>query len=164
VLPFSDEAPAAAPPLPSPSALADIPSNYLTLYQQAATTCPGLDWTVVAGIGKVETNHGRLVAPGVHSGSNYAGAGGPMQFLEPTFRSVVEEHPPPPGGSAPPSRYNPHDAIYAAAAYLCDNGARDGRDVHSAILTYNHAEWYVREVLDNANSYKTAQQSTPHRG
>lgn len=158
------QAPGGSSTPPSPSALADIPGNYLALYQQAAGRCPGLDWSVVAGIGKVETNHGHLDAPGVHNGSNYAGAGGPMQFLEPTFRSVVDEHPPPPGGSIPPSRYNPHDAIYAAVVYLCDNGARDTRDVHAAILTYNHAEWYVRKVLDQANAYKAAQQNPPRRG
>lgn len=33
-----------------------------------------LDWAVLAAIGKVETNHGRLNAPGVHSGANSAGA------------------------------------------------------------------------------------------
>lgn len=59
---------------PSPAALTDIPADYLVLYQHAATVCPGLDWSVLAGIGKVETNHGRLNAPGVHSGTNNAGA------------------------------------------------------------------------------------------
>lgn len=149
---------------PSPAALADIPGNYLTLYQQAAATCPGLDWSIVAAIGKVETDHGRLDAEGVHSGENSAHAGGPMQFLQPTFDSVVAQHPPPPGGSTPPSRYNPHDAIYTAAAYLCDSGARDGRDTYGAIFTYNHADWYVRKVLDQANAYKAAQQSAPQQG
>lgn len=153
----------AASSQPSPAALADIPGNYLTLYQQAAATCPGLDWSIVAAVGKIESDHGRLGAPGVHSGSNFAGAGGPMQFLQPTFDSVVAQHPPPPGGSTPPSRYNPHDAIYTAAAYLCDSGARDGRDIYSAIFTYNHADWYVRKVLDQANAYKAAQQSAPQQ-
>src|ERR1700704_6826229 len=41
--------------------------------------------------------------------------GGPMQFLQTTFDSVVAGHPVPPGGASPPSRYKPHDAIYAAA-------------------------------------------------
>lgn len=144
---------------PSQAALADIPGDYLALYQQAAPGCPGLDWTVLAGIGKVETNHGRSNLPGVHSGSNSAGAGGPMQFLSSTFDSIVARHPLPPGGSHPPSRYNPHDAIYAAANYLCDSGARGSRDVHDAILTYNHAEWYVSEVLSQAARYKQAANS-----
>nr|WP_238430078.1 hypothetical protein [Frankia nepalensis] len=46
-----------------------------------------------------------------------------MQFLAPTFIEVVTRHPLPAGGASPPSRYNPHDAIYAAAFYLCDNHA-----------------------------------------
>ncbi|MFD8493356.1 NlpC/P60 family protein [Amycolatopsis sp. NPDC059657] len=138
---------------PSQAALADIPPGYLALYQQAAADCPGLDWSILAAIGKVETDHGRLNAPGVTSGENFAGAGGPMQFLTATFAGVTTRHPLPPGGATPPSRYNPHDAIHAAAFYLCDSGARDGRDLHAAIFAYNHAEWYVQKVLAQAEKY-----------
>ncbi|GAA0626481.1 NlpC/P60 family protein [Kutzneria viridogrisea] len=137
---------------PSQSALADIPADYLALYRAAAGVCPGLDWTVLAAIGKIETDHGRSTLPGVHNGQNEAGAGGPMQFLRDTFDGVVARHPLPAGGASPPSRYDPHDAIYAAAYYLCDNGAGRG-DLHSAIFAYNHAEWYVQEVLDQAKKY-----------
>lgn len=146
---------------PSPAAISDIPGNYLAVYQQAAPTCSGLDWSVLAGIGKVETNHGRLDAPGVHSGENSAGAAGPMQFLQATFTSVVRKHPPPSDGTQPPSRYNPHDAIHAAAAYLCDGGARDNHNLRAAIYQYNHADWYVRQVLDQAAAYRAAQQAHP---
>src|SRR4051812_41895066 len=95
--------------------VADIPPDYCALHVTAAPHCPGLDWTVLAAIGKVETDHGRLKAPGVSEGENYAGAGGPMQFLAQTFNSVTAQHQIPPGGANPPSRYNPHDAIHAAA-------------------------------------------------
>ncbi len=149
---------------PSPAAISDIPGDYLAVYQQAAPTCPGLDWSVLAGIGKIETNHGRLNAPGVHNGENSAGAGGPMQFLQPTFASVVRKHPPPSGGMQPPSRYDPHDAIYTAAGYLCDGGARDNHDLRAAIYQYNHADWYVRQVLDQAAAYRAAQQPHPDQG
>src|SRR5690349_19105963 len=101
-------------------AQADIPADYLRLYQNAATVdCPGLDWTLLAGIGKAESDHGRSPAPGVTSGQNTAGAG-PMQFLAPTFAAVLARHRLPPGGATPPSRYDPADAIHAAADYLCD--------------------------------------------
>jgi hypothetical protein len=60
--------------VPSASATAEIPATYLALYRQAATTCPGLDWSILAAIGKVETDHGRSTLPGVHSGHNGAGA------------------------------------------------------------------------------------------
>jgi hypothetical protein len=59
---------------PSVFALNDIPPAYLALYMAAAQTCPGLPWAVLAGIGKVESDHGRSRAPGVQSGTNYAGA------------------------------------------------------------------------------------------
>ncbi len=140
---------------PSPTALADILGDYLALYRQAATVCPGLDWTILAAIGKVETDHGRSRLPGVHTGANVAGAGGPMQFLQPTFATTVARHPLPPGGANPPSRYDPHDAIYAAAYYLCDSGAGRG-DLHAAIFAYNHADSYVRKVLDQAKLYAAA--------
>jgi NlpC/P60 family/Transglycosylase SLT domain len=146
---------------PSQDALTDIPADYLALYRNAATVCPGLDWSVLAGIGKVETNHGRLDAPGVHSGTNTAGAGGPMQFLQSTFDGVTSRHTIPLGGVNPPSRYDPHDAIYAAAYYLCDSGARRG-DLHGAIFAYNHADWYVRDVLAQATRYAHA--ATPGTG
>ncbi|MVU77128.1 hydrolase Nlp/P60 [Nocardia sp. ET3-3] len=144
---------------PSPEAVSDIPATMLVLYQKAAQVCPGLDWSVLAGIGKVETNHGRADMPGVSSGENFAGAGGPMQFLAPTFDSVAAHHPLPAGGVTPPSRYNPSDAIYAAAYYLCDSGAPG--DMHAAIFTYNHADWYVNEVLDQAAHYRS---QTPSGG
>lgn len=136
---------------PSQTALSDIPPDYLTLYHQAAATCPGLDWSILAAIGKEETDHGRSTLPGVHSGTNSAGAAGPMQFLPSTFNRVIARHPLPPGGATPPSLYNPHDAVFAAAANLCDSGAP--RNLHDAIYAYNHAEWYVSDVLAQADQY-----------
>ncbi len=72
-------------PSASPAATAGIPPAMLTLYQQAAATCPGLPWTVLAAIGTVESDNGRSTLPGVHSGANAAGAEGPMQFEPATF-------------------------------------------------------------------------------
>lgn len=65
----------AASTQPSQTALTDILGDYLTLYRQAATVCPGLDWSTLAAIGKIETNHGRSPLPGVREGENNAGAG-----------------------------------------------------------------------------------------
>ncbi|MFE3444982.1 NlpC/P60 family protein [Nocardia sp. NPDC059180] len=139
--------------VPSPEAITDIPSDMLVLYQRAVSVCPGLDWSVLAAIGKIETDHGRAQLPGVAAGENFAGAGGPMQFLAPTFDQVVSRRPMPPGGASPPSRYNPSDAVHAAAYYLCDSGAPS--DMYAAIWTYNNADWYVRKVLDQADRYGT---------
>lgn len=139
---------------PSVTAFADIPSDYLQLYRQAAAVCPGLDWSILAGIGHVESDHGRSRAPGVTSGENEAGAAGPMQFLTTTFDAVIARHQLPAGGAVPPSRYDAHDAIYAAAYNLCDNGAGRG-NLHDAVHAYNHSDSYVRQVLDQAALYTT---------
>ena len=111
---------------PSASAIDEIPPDFLALYQQAAATCPGLDWVVLAGIGKVETDHGQSTLPGAQSGANSAGAEGPMQFEPATFAEYDE--PVPTGGVDPPSPYDPVDAIYAAARMLCANGAANGAE------------------------------------
>jgi len=136
-------------PAPSRTARAEIPASYLALYRSSARSCPGLPWGVLAGIGKVETNHGRSPAPGVRSGVNAFGCcAGPMQFN-------IRNGPPSTwdrygrGGNV----YDPHDAIPAAARLLCANGARGGRDLPGAIYAYNHAGWYVAQVLALARAY-----------
>lgn len=133
---------------PSAQAVADIPSTYLQTYQAAAATCPGLPWTVLAGIGQVETGQGRNTAISVD------GAEGPMQFEPATFAEYDE--PVPPGGADPPSPFDPVDAIYAAARDLCDNGAADGTDIPGAIYAYNHDQNYVSEVLADAAAFTAA--------
>ncbi len=99
---------------PSALALADIPASYLAWYMNAAQTCPGLPWAVLAGIGKAESDHGRSHASGVHSGANAAGAEGPMQFLSATFAeyAVDGDH------DGRLDIYDPADAIFTAAALL----------------------------------------------
>ena len=73
---------------PSSVAVADIPADYLALYQQAAARF-GVDWAVLAAIGKIECDHGRLEAAGCNPPGtvNGAGATGPMQFLGSTWRA-----------------------------------------------------------------------------
>jgi hypothetical protein len=128
--------------------IADIPGSYLAQYRAAAGTCPDLDWALLAGIGKVETDHGRLKAAGVRSGANSAGAKGPMQFLTPTFNAVRARHP-----GIGSDIYDPADAIPAAAHYLCDSGLAAG-DQRQAIFAYNHAGWYVDKVQNQAAAYR----------
>ncbi len=60
---------AAVQPAPSKAAGTSIPAGYLALYQQAGHTY-GVPWTILAGIGEVESNHGRSTLPGVHRGAN----------------------------------------------------------------------------------------------
>jgi cell wall-associated NlpC family hydrolase len=138
----------------SAAATAKIPPAMLTLYQQAATTCPGLPWAIVAAIGTVESDNGQSTLPGVHSGANSAGAEGPMQFEPATFAEYDE--PVPPGGAVPPSPYDPTDAVYAAARLLCANGGAGGADLSGAVYDYNHSSAYVAQVLALAQTYAMA--------
>lgn len=139
---------------PSRQAAADIPADYLAWYQAAASTCPGLPWSVLAGIGKTESDHGRSRLPGVSSGANGAGAEGPMQFLPSTFAQYAVNADP----GRPFTPYDPADAIYTAARMLCADGARGGTSagIQQAIFAYNHADWYVTTVLAWAGRYAAA--------
>jgi cell wall-associated NlpC family hydrolase len=136
---------------PSTLALADIPPAYLVLYMGAVPTCPGLPWGVLAGIGKVESDHGRSDAPGVHSGANYAGAEGPMQFEPATFKqyAVDGDH------DRKLNVYDPADAIYTTAEMLCTDGAASGTPagIRQAIFAYNHSGAYATDVLAWASRY-----------
>jgi cell wall-associated NlpC family hydrolase len=140
---------------PSDDARKDIPTNYLAMYQQAADACPGLPWSVVAAIGKVETNHGRLKAPGVTEGANFAGAAGPMQMgigvgaAGSAFWTYAIDG----NGDGRASPYDPADAIPSATAYLCKALRDHGGDLSQAVFAYNHAQWYVDKVLAIASSY-----------
>jgi hypothetical protein len=143
-------APAAdRPARASAAARSDIPPRYLRLYQRAARTCPGLPWGVLAAVGKVESDHGRSRLPGVRSGWNAAGAAGPMQFGigKGAAGNAWARHGR--GGNV----YDPHDAIPAAARYLCAHGARHG-DLRGALYAYNHSAAYVRQVMAVTRRYQ----------
>ena len=138
--------PAAGQPRPSRAATADIPSGYLRLYRQAGARYR-VPWSVLAAIGKVESDHGRVRLPGVRSGSNWAGACGPMQIgCVPGQQGRQRLGPLRP---RPPPR--PGQAIPAAARYLVDHGAR--RDLDRAIFAYNHSRAYVAKVKQLARRY-----------
>lgn len=147
---------------PSTEATTQIPPAMLALYQSAATTCPGLPWTVLAAIGTVESSNGTSDLPGVHSGANAAGAEGPMQFEPATFAAY--DMPVPVGGAAPPSPYDATDAVFAAARMLCANGAANGANLNAAVFAYNHSASYVTEVLNLAASYGQTQAQTVAAG
>ncbi len=139
------------------SALAarEIPPSYLRLYQLAASRY-GLDWAVLAGIGKVECDHGRDPDPSCTSEGavNSAGAGGPMQFLASTWQTYGVDG----DGDGRADRWDPADAIFSAANYLHASGAP--ADYSRAIFAYNHAAWYVAEVQRWAASYRGSSSSS----
>jgi membrane-bound lytic murein transglycosylase B len=138
--------PAAGQPRPSRAAVADIPAGYLRLYRAAGARYR-IPWPVLAAIGKVESDHGRSPLPGVRSGSNWAGACGPMQI-----------------GCVPGSKagnawaryghgsvHDPANAIPTAARYLVNHGARHNLD--RALFAYNHSWAYVAKVKQLARRY-----------
>jgi murein DD-endopeptidase MepM/ murein hydrolase activator NlpD len=122
---------------------APAPTTFSQLRQLwgAAGTTYGIPWPVLAAINKVETNFGRNLGP------SSAGAVGWMQFMPSTWlRWGVDANG---DGVADPA--NPADAIFSAARYLAAAGGQS--DLHRAVFAYNHADWYVNEVLGLASLY-----------
>jgi transglycosylase-like protein with SLT domain len=122
-------------------------TTYLQLFEaSAAKYCPALSWTILAAIGQIES------ADGQNMGPSSAGALGPMQFLPSTWAQWgIDGF----GQAGPPDIMNPFDAVPSAARMLCADGASAGTQVglRRAIFAYNHAEWYVNEVLALAARY-----------
>jgi len=110
---------------PTMTAADDIPATYLREYQTASDLCPGLDWTLLAGVGKVESDHGR--APRLVSST---GAQGPMQFEPATWQHYGVDG----DGDGHADPFDPADAISAAATYLC--ALHVASDVHDALIAY----------------------------
>jgi Transglycosylase SLT domain len=102
---------------------------------------------VLAAINKVESDYGRSQLPGVHSGTNSAGAAGPMQFLAATWNTYGVDG----NGDGVKDVYEETDAVFGAANYLAASGAP--QDFYAAIFAYNHADWYVQEILRTARGY-----------
>src|SRR5204862_4436015 len=106
----------------------EIPPDQLPVMQAAAAGC-GLPWPILAAVAKVESDFGRNMA------TSSAGAIGYGQFLPSSWATYGR------GGNP----YDYRDAIPSMARYLC---AHDGaRDLRRALYAYNHAEWYVNDVL-----------------
>jgi len=122
------------------------PNSYLELFKDsAARYCPGLSWTVLAAIGQIESADGQNIGPST------AGALGPMQFLPSTWQIWGTDGF---GDTGTPNILNPFDAVPSAARLLCAGGAASGgAGLRNAIFDYNHATWYVDEVLTLAAEY-----------
>ena len=101
----------------------------------------GIPWQVLAAINKIESDFGRNMGP------SSAGAVGWMQFMPDTWmRWGVDAD-----GDGVASPWSAADAIYSAARYL--QGAGGNTDLRRAVFAYNHADWYVNEVLGLASLY-----------
>jgi Transglycosylase SLT domain len=156
----AEEGAVPAPPSTEPFEIPSIPSSscagsgvppvLIPIYQRAAAAY-GLGpqgAAVLAGINEIET------AFGTNLNVSSAGAMGWMQFISSTWESYGVDA----NGDGVKDPYNPEDAIYAAASYLSAAGMPT--DTYSAIFAYNHADWYVAEVLANAACYSSIGSST----
>ncbi|HEY0318533.1 MAG TPA: lytic murein transglycosylase [Solirubrobacterales bacterium] len=134
----------AIPSLPASSCAASgVPPVLIPIYQRAAAKY-GLGPqgpAVLAAINQIETGFGTNLGP------SYAGAVGWMQFMPSTWESYGVDA----DGDGVKDPNNPEDAIFAAAGYLSAAGMP--ADTYGAIFAYNHADWYVAEVLANAGCY-----------
>jgi murein DD-endopeptidase MepM/ murein hydrolase activator NlpD len=101
----------------------------------------GVPWNVLAAINKIESNFGRNMGP------SSAGAIGWMQFMPSTWLRWGTDA----NGDGTADPWNPIDAIYSAARYLAASGAAN--DIRQAVFSYNHAVWYVNEVMQLAQVY-----------
>jgi murein DD-endopeptidase MepM/ murein hydrolase activator NlpD len=118
----------------------EIPPFLLPIYQACGAEY-GIPWQVLASINKIET------AFGTNLNVSSAGAVGWMQFLPSSWRTYGVDA----NGDGRKDPYNPVDAICAAGRYLKASGGSG--DLYHAIFAYNHADWYVQEVLLYARAY-----------
>ena len=100
---------------------------------------------MLAGIGMEETGHGRA------SATSSAGAQGLMQFLPATWASYGVDG----SGDGRADIHNDADSAMSAANYLTASGLTSGgaEGVRRALFAYNHADWYVNDVLSYAQAY-----------
>jgi murein DD-endopeptidase MepM/ murein hydrolase activator NlpD len=129
-VPFALSSPPASPAVRSYDQL-------LRLWQDAGDAY-GVPWQVLAAINKIESNFGGNMGP------SSAGAVGWMQFMPSTWMRWGMDA----DGDGLSDPWNPDDAVYAAARYLAAAGAHD--DIERAVFAYNHAQWYVDEVMNTA--------------
>jgi len=130
---------------PPPAVPEQLDSAQLLGLWQGAGAEYGVPWQVLAAINKVESNFGRNMGP------SSAGAVGWMQFMPATWMQWGVDA----NGDGVADPWNAADAIYSAARYLAAAGA--STDLYRAVYAYNHADWYVQEVLAIAQLYGTDQ-------
>ena len=170
-----------AQPQLSGQSVGDIPPGLFPHYVRAAEQCPGLSWTVIAAIAKVETNHARFGAARVQSngdvepaiiGPALNGTAGTTAIRDTDsgasdgdkiwdravgpFQFIPSTWKAYGADGNDDGIANPHnfyDAVQAAAKFLCAYAAGVGSSLRRAVLAYNHAGWYAERVLSIARDY-----------
>jgi murein DD-endopeptidase MepM/ murein hydrolase activator NlpD len=130
-------------PLDRPPAVPEVRSyeELLELWHRAGAAY-GVPWDVLAAINKIESNFGQNMGP------SYAGALGWMQFIPSSWLRWGMDA----DGDGIADPWNPDDAVFAAARYLAAAGAHES--LSRAIFAYNHAQWYVDDVLRLARVFR----------
>ncbi len=181
---------------PGEADLTDIPAPALAAYQRAAAVIDeampscALDWELLAAIGRVESDHGRvgggaLSARGVAEpaiiGVALTGGDGTRQITDSDAGALdgdrVFDRAVGPMQFIPTTwsvvgvdadgdgERNPQDvddAALAAAVYLCGDGEDLSTDAgrESAVLTYNRSDSYVATVLALREAYAEGRPAT----
>lgn len=120
-----------------------VPQFLIPIYQRASRAyhLGPSGPAILTAINEIETNFGQ------NQGPSYAGAVGWMQFMPATWAAYGVDA----NGDGVKDPANPEDAIHAAARYLSAAGMP--ADPEAAIWAYNHADWYVQDVLERAACY-----------
>jgi cell wall-associated NlpC family hydrolase len=155
-------APASSTNNPSQLATSTIPAGLLSLFEEAAAASPcGVPWTLLAAVADTESTFDTTAV-------SDAGAEGLFQFEPATFAEYAK--PVPAGGAVPSSPFDPVDAAYAAARYLCSLGVIENPTL--ALVAYNCGNTgplcqaastaYAEQVLGTAASYTAASVNAPN--
>lgn len=165
-----------------PGSLGSTPVVVVAAYQRAATIMTtasrcGIQWTTLAAIGRVESNHNRgpaLLAPldgkggrgelpdtdlGTLDGNlTWDAPVGPMTLLPSTWSAVAVD-------ADADGRRNPHDvddAALAAAVLLCSQGdLTKPATLRAALTSYHRAPGFVPTVLALAKRYERQAAQVP---
>ena len=167
-----------------------IPNVALNAYRVAAARMAtakgecGIDWSLLAGIGRVESNHGRyggaVLGPDGSATPKILGPaldGGQFAFIgdsdggrwddDTTYDRAMgpmqfipttwRSYAIDADGNGVTDPFNINDAALAAANYLCVAGGnlRTDGGQRRAVLAYNHSDEYADEVLALARAYAT---------
>jgi len=127
-------------PLPTACGPVAVPAFLPPIYQAAAQAYDlgPAGPSILAAINEIESGFGQNLGP------SSAGAVGWMQFMPSTWAMYGVDADA--DGDKDPNE--PHDAIFAAARYLHAAGMPE--DPEGAIFAYNHADWYVADVMARA--------------
>jgi hypothetical protein len=127
-------------PPPVSCGLTSVPSYLIPIYDAASNQYElgPAGPSILASINEIESGFGANLGP------SSAGAVGWMQFMPSTWAAYGVDADA--DGDKDPN--NPNDAIFAAARYLRAAGMPE--DPEGAVFAYNHADWYVAEVMARA--------------